>query len=162
MNKNSLIINDDSFAEYVQRLTEYDDDIFRKIISIAKGHTTSEVLVIADIKKMKKYNKFLDGRKNGVMRLTINSNTLRHMFNRGHLTGVAKKGEDDKTPLDISDWSRIKDVFINPNKVKINKNKLQIDKWYDDKHLRLITSKSKGMRKNAIVTFFDFVDNKKE
>lgn len=159
---NKLIVNDKTFAEYIKRLIENNDDITRKIVAIAYGKTTSEILTVADVREMKKYSRYLDGRKSGVVRLTINSNTLRHMFKRGHLTGVAQVGDNDDTPLDALDWVRIEDVFINPDIVRLNKGKLQIDKWYKDKHLRLVTSKSKGMRRSAVITFFDFVKDKKK
>ena len=160
--ENTTIIKDEAFSNYARRLSMQNNEVAQKVSSIMYGKTESEVLSKIDVSEAIKYRKFLDNRSTGLIRLTINSNTIRHLYKRGHLTGKALIGKDDKNPLKISDWKKLDEVFKNPDTVKLSYGNIQIDKWFGKKHLRLIVTKSKSMKKTSMITFFDRVGRKKE
>lgn len=160
--ENTTIIKDEAFSNYARRLSMQNNEVAQKVSSIMYGKTESEVLSKIDVSEAIKYRKFLDNRSTGLIRLTINSNTIRHLYKRGHLTGKALVGKDDKSPLKISDWKKLNEVFKNPDIVKLSHGNIQIDKWFGKKHLRLIVTKSKSMKKTSMITFFDRVGRKKE
>lgn len=160
--ENTTIIKDKAFNDYARKLSTQDNEVAQKVSNIMYGKTESEVLSKIDVSEAIKYKKFLDNRSTGLIRLTINSNTIRHLYKRGHLTGKALIGKDDKSPLKISDWKKLNEVFRNPDIVKLSHGNIQIDKWFGKKHLRLIVTKSKSMKKTSMITFFDRVGRKKE
>lgn len=160
--ENTTIIKDEAFSNYARRLSIQNNEVAQKVSNIMYGKTESEVLSKIDVSEATKYKKFLDNRLTGLIRLTINSNTIRHLYKRGHLTGKALVGKDDKSPLKISDWKKLNEVFRNPDIVKLSHGNIQIDKWFGKKHLRLIVTKSKSMKKTSMITFFDRVERKKE
>lgn len=160
--ENTTIIKDKAFNDYARRLSTQDNEVAQKVSNIMYGKTNSEVLSKLDVSEATKYKKFLDNRTSGLIRLKINSNTIRHLYKRGHLTGKALVGKDDKSPLKISDWKRLNEMFKNPDIVKLSHGNIQIDKWFGKKHLRLIVTKSKSMKKTSMITFFDRVERKKE
>ena len=159
--ENTTIIKDKAFNDYARRLSTQDNEVAQKVSNIMYGKTNSEVLSKLDVSEATKYKKFLDNRTSGLIRLKINSNTIRHLYKRGHLTGKAVVGKDDKSPLKISDWKRLNEMFKNPDIVKLSHGNIQIDKWFGKKHLRLIVTKSKSMKKTSMITFFNRVGRKK-
>ena len=160
--ENTIIIKDEAFSNYARRLSMQNNEVAQKVSNIMYGKTESEVLSKIDVSEATKYKKFLDNRTSGLIRLKINSNTIRHLYKRGHFTGKALVGKDDKSPLKISDWKKLNEVFKNPDIVKLSHGNIQIDKWFGKKHLRLIVTKSEGMKKTSMITFFDRVGRKKE
>lgn len=160
--ENTIIIKDEAFSNYAIRLSMQNNEVAQKVSNIMYGKTESEVLSKIDVSEAIKYRKFLDNRSTGLIRLTINSNTIRHLYKRGHLTGKALVGKDDKNPLKISDWKKLNEVFKNPDTVKLSHGNIKIDKWFGKKHLRLIVTKSKKLKKTSMITFFDRVGRKKE
>jgi len=159
--ENNTIIKDEVFSDYARRLSMQNNDVSQKISNIMYGKTDSEVLLYLNVSQATKYKKFLGNRTTGVIKLKINSNTIRHLYKRGHLTGKALVGKDDKNPLKISDWKKLNEVFKNPDIVKLSHGNIQIDKWFGKRQLRLIITKSKSMKKTAMITFFNRVEEKR-
>lgn len=160
--ENTAIIKDEAFSSYARRLSMQNNEVAQKVSNIMYGKTESEVLSKLDVSEAVKYKKFLGNRVSGLIRLKINSGTIRHLYKRGHFTGKALIGKDDKSPLKISDWKKLDEVFKNPDTVILSYGNIQIDKWFGKKHLRLIVTKSKSMKKTSMITFFDRVGRKKE
>lgn len=74
-----------------------------------------KVISVAQLTKnqINKYSKLSGINIKDNARLLINSNTIRHLLNSGHITGKGRDNKIDKKPLTPQDLLNVKEVFKN-------------------------------------------------